>query len=162
MAKFVTELDEQLSAFVARQRVFFVASAPREGRVNLSPKGIDTFRVLSARRVGYLDLTGSGNETAAHTLDNGRLTFMFCAFEGPALIVRIYARGRVVRPADAEWPVLRPSFGAAVHGERQLVIGEVESVQSSCGYGVPLFEHRGDRRQLLEWAERAGPAGVAQ
>lgn len=99
MAKFYTELNESLRQFIAAQRIFFNASAPNQGRINISPKGLDTFRVLSDRRVGYLDLTGSENETAAHVAENGRLTLMFCSFENKPLILRLYGRGRVVRPA---------------------------------------------------------------
>jgi hypothetical protein len=162
MPKFLPALDERLSEFIRKQLLFFTATAPQDGRVNPSPKGLDTFRILSPSRVGYLDLTGSGNETAAHLLENGRITFMFCAFEGPPLILRLYAQGRSVQPHHAEWNELRPSFGPAMPGERQLIIGEIESVQTSCGYGVPLYEHHGDRKQLEEWALRKGQDGVEQ
>lgn len=162
MAKFLPALDDRLMAFINAQRMFFTGSAPREGRVNVSPKGLDCFRVLSSTRVGYLDLTGSGNETAAHLLENDRLTFMFCAFEGPPLILRLYAHGRSVQPHHAEWSELRTYFGPPMPGERQLIIGEIESVQTSCGYGVPLYAIKEDRKQLHAWAERKGPEGVAQ
>ena len=161
MAKFFPELSPSLCDFVGRQKIFFVASAPAHGRVNLSPKGMDTFRILSASRVGYLDATGSGNETAAHLVENGRVTFMFCAFEGAPLILRLYGRGRAVHPRDAEWAQLRPLFGPPLPGERQLVVAGIESVQTSCGFAVPLFEPRGDRTALREWAEKKGPDGVA-
>jgi len=161
MAKFFSELSPSLHDFIGRQKIFFVASAPAHGRVNLSPKGMDTFRVLSASRVGYLDATGSGNETAAHLAENGRVTFMFCAFDGAPLILRLYGRGQAVHPRDAEWAQLRPLFGPPLPGERQLVVAGIESVQTSCGFAVPRFEPRGDRTTLREWAEKQGPAGVA-
>jgi len=157
MPKFLPALDERLMAFIRAQRLFFTGSAPHDGRVNVSPKGLDSFRVLSPTRVGYLDLTGSGNETAAHLLENGRITFMFCAFEGPPLILRIYSRGRSVQPHHAEWNALRPHFGPPMSGERQLIIGEIESVQTSCGYGVPLYEYSGERTQLTAWATHRSP-----
>ena len=160
MAKFLPELAASHRDFIARQKIFFVASAPAAGRVNLSPKGMDTFRVLSSSRVGYLDATGSGNETAAHLLQNGRLTLMFCAFADAPLILRLYARGRSVPPADAEWRQLRPLFGPPLPGERQLIVADIESVQTSCGFGVPFFEYTGERTQLIEWAERKGPEGI--
>ena len=160
MAKFLPALDERLSDFIAHQKMFFTATAPADGRVNLSPKGLDTFRIISPTCVGYLDATGSGNETAAHLLQNGRITFMFCAFDGPPLILRLYARGRSVQPADGEWSALRPHFGPPMLGERQLIIADIDSVQTSCGFGVPLLEFKEHRPQLREWAERKGPEGV--
>ena len=161
MAKFFPELTTSQSEFVARQKIFFVASAPDAGRVNLSPKGMDTFRVLSATRVGYLDGTGSGNETAAHLLDNGRVTLMMCSFTTAPLIFRIYGRGRAVHPRDAEWAELRPHFGPPLPGERQIVVAEVESVQTSCGFAVPFFDYRGERDTLVASCTRRGPEGMA-
>lgn len=161
MAKFFSELSPTQQEFIAEQKIFFVASAPAAGRVNLSPKGMNTFRVLAPRRVGYLDATGSGNETSAHLADNGRLTFMFCAFTGAPLILRLYGRGRAVRPRDEEWPQLRPLFGPPLPGERQLIVAEIDSVQTSCGFAVPLMHYEADRTVLTDWAERKGPAGVA-
>lgn len=160
MAKFFPELSEGLRQFIDRQKIYFVSTAPAAGRVNLSPKGMDTFRVLTLQRFGYLDATGSGNETAAHLRENGRLTIMFCAFEEAPLILRLYARGRSVQPHDAEWAQLRPLFGPPLAGERQLIVGEIESVQTSCGYAVPFFNYEGEREELIEWAEKKGPAGV--
>ena len=161
MAKFASTLTPSHLAFIAAQKIYFVASAPAHGRVNLSPKGMDTFRVLSTTRVGYLDVTGSGNETAAHLLENGRVTLMMCSFTAAPLIFRIYGRGRVVQPADADWPQLRPLFGPPLAGERQLVLAEIESIQNSCGFGVPFFDYTGERPTLLDYAEKKGPAGMA-
>ena len=160
MAKFIPALTEGLIAFIAEQRLFFVGSAPRQGRVNLSPKGMDTFRVLSATQVGYLDMTGSGNETAAHLRENGRATFMFCAFEGAPMILRLYTTGRTVLPSHKEWKSIRSHFGPPLPGERQLIIADIESVQTSCGFGVPMYTFQEERTQLITWAEKKGPEGV--
>jgi hypothetical protein len=161
MAKFFPELATAHRDFIGAQKIYFTASAPRSGRVNLSPKGLDTFRILSPRRVGYLDCTGSGNETAAHLAENGRVTFMFCAFDGAPLILRVYGRGRAIHARDGEWAQLRPLFGPPLAGERQLIIAEIESVQTSCGFAVPLYTFEGDRDILTDWAEKKGPEGVA-
>ena len=161
MAKFVSALTAAHRDFIAAQKIYFVASAPATGRVNLSPKGIDTFRVLSATRVGYLDVTGSGNETAAHLLENGRITLMMCSFDTAPLIFRIYGRGRSVQPADADWTQLRPLFGPPIPGERQLIDVEIESIQTSCGFGVPFFTYTGERETLINYSEKKGPDGMA-
>jgi hypothetical protein len=161
MAKFFDALTPAHLEFIAAQKIYFVASAPHAGRVNLSPKGMDTFRVLSTKRVGYLDGTGSGNETAAHLRENGRMTIMMCSFTAAPLIFRIYGRGRAVHPGDAEWTELRPLFGPPLPGERQLIIAEVESVQTSCGFAVPFFDYRGERDTLVEYCVQKGPAGMA-
>lgn len=161
MAKFHSELTDDLCAFIRRQHMFFVASAPNAGRVNLSPKGLDTFRILSSRRVGYLDATGSGNETAAHVRENSRITFMFCAFADAPLILRLYGRGTAIRARDSAWAQLRPLFGAPMPGERQLIVADIESVQTSCGWGVPLYRYEADRTMLPEYSEKKGPAFTA-
>jgi hypothetical protein len=129
--------------------------------VNVSPKGLDSLRVLGPNQVVWLNGTGSGNETAAHLLENGRLTLMLCSFDAAPLIFRIYARGRSVQPGDADWTQLRPLFGPTLPGERQLVIAEIESIQTSCGFGVPFFDYTGERSTLLDYAEKKGPAGMA-
>jgi hypothetical protein len=149
MPKFLDALTPELTELIEQQPLFFVATAPlsSEGRVNLSPKGLDTFRVLSPNRVAYLDLTGSGNETAAHLRENGRVTFMFCSFGPKPLILRLYGQGRVVLPGEEEWDDLVPHF-EAFHGTRQIIVAEVELVQTSCGYGVPRMEPKGDRKTL--------------
>src|SRR5215813_6721601 len=142
MAKFYTELDAMLREFIGKQQMFFHATAPSQGRINLSPKGLDTFRVLSDKRVAYLDLTGSECETAAHLAENGRLTLMFCSFQDKPLILRLYGRGRVVRPRDAQWQELRPQF-PPLPGERQIIVLDIESVMTTCGFAVPLYEYQG-------------------
>lgn len=162
MGKVLTELTPDLTDFVRAQPVFFVATAPlaAEGHVNLSPKGLDTFRVLAPTRVAYLDLTGSGNETAAHVAENGRIALMFCAFSGAPRIVRLHGRGDVVAPGDARWADLVARF-PALPGARQIVVVEVERVSTSCGFGVPEMELVGERPTLVRWAEAKGPDGLA-
>lgn len=161
MAKKYSRLTPNLQAFIARQHMFFTASAPLtgDGRVNLSPKGIDTFRCLSPTLVAYLDLTGSGNETAAHVKENGRLTIMMCSFTGKPTILRMYGRGRVVRSIDPDWDNLYAHFDS-VPGERQIVALDIELVQTSCGFGVPVFEFKRQRNELAKWAERKGEEGL--
>lgn len=161
MAKLFDHITDELQAFIAAQPLFFVATAPlsASGHVNLSPKGLDSFRVLSPNQVAYLDLTGSGNETSAHLLENGRITFLFCAFQAKPLILRLYGQGRVVLPTDAEWESI------AVHlptlpGTRQIIVADIDRVQTSCGMGVPLLEYADQRPELLRWAETKGSAGV--
>lgn len=155
MGKVFEGLDDDLRGFIARQHVFFVASAPlsADGHVNLSPKGLDTFRVLGPTTVAYLDLTGSGVETIAHLRENGRLTVMFCAFEGRPRILRLYGRGRAVEPADVGWTELAAHF-PELPGVRSVVVLEVERIADSCGYAVPRYEYVGDRPQLAEWCEK--------
>jgi hypothetical protein len=161
MAEFFDALNDKHIAMITAQPVFFVATAAAEGRVNLSPKGYDAFRVLSPTRVAYLDLGGSGNETHAHLAaeqaDAGRITLMFCNFQQPALILRIYGRGRAVLPQDAEWEDLAAHF-ALLPGTRQIFEIAVESVQTSCGYGVPLMHLESERETLVKYHRQADPA----
>lgn len=161
MAEFFDALNDKHIAMITAQPVFFVATAEAEGRINLSPKGYDAFRVLSPARVAYLDLGGSGNETHAHLAadqaDAGRITLMFCNFQQPALILRIYGRGRAVLPQDAEWEALAAHF-ALLPGTRQIFEIAVESVQTSCGYGVPLMHLETERETLVKYHRQADPA----
>src|SRR5258708_17307285 len=161
MAKFFSQLDDSLISFINGQKVFFTASAPARGRINLSPKGMDTFRCLDEQTVGYLDLTGSGNETSAHLLENGRLTFMFCSFIGEPLILRLYGRGEVIRPKRARWSELSARFNA-IAGQRQIILLHIESVQTSCGFAVPVMEFKEERKTLQTWAEKKGIDGIQQ
>ena len=157
MGKTYDVIDEQLADFIRAQHVFFVATAPSAGgRVNLSPKGLDAFRILDGRTVAYLDLTGSGVETIAHLRDNGRITIMFCAFEGPPKILRLYGRGEVLVPDHPEFARLAAGFPSHV-GTRSVIRVAVERIADSCGYGVPRYRYEGERRQLLDWAARKGP-----
>ena len=156
MADFSEALDGKHIAMIEKQPVFFVATAAADARINLSPKGYDAFRVLSPTQVAYLDLGGSGNETHAHLAADGRITIMFCNFEQPALILRIYGRGRPVLPQDAEWGALAERF-TLMPGTRQIFVIDIESVQTSCGWGVPLMTLEDERRTLLKAHTKANP-----
>ncbi|HRF48435.1 MAG TPA: pyridoxamine 5'-phosphate oxidase family protein, partial [Anaerolineales bacterium] len=153
MAKTHPHITDAIRAFIERQHLFFVASAPLsgEGHVNLSPKGLDCFRVLGPDRVAYLDVIGSGNETSAHLLENGRITFMFCAFDGPPNIVRLYGRGHVVLPSAEGWDELAARV-MVPPAARQFIVADITRVQTSCGFGVPLFDLKGHREHMAEWA----------
>jgi hypothetical protein len=156
-------ISEELGEFIASQHVFFVATAPSGdgGHVNLSPKGLDTFTVIDPTTVAYLDLTGSGVETIAHLRDNGRITIMFCAFDGKPLIVRLYGRGEVLPTGDPEADALLSRFGS-YPGARSVIRVRLDRVSTSCGYGVPLLQYEGARDQLRKWAERRGADGLAE
>lgn len=156
------EIDDALAGFLMAQHVFFVATAPlaADGHVNLSPKGLDDFRVLGPRQVAYLDRTGSGVETIAHLRENGRIVLMFCAFEGPPRIVRLHGRGEAVRPGDPRYDALAANFEAR-EGARSIVVADVRRVSDSCGYGVPKMDFVENRRQLDSWARKKGDDGVA-
>lgn len=159
MASFFDELNEKHQAFIDSQKIFFVATADQTGRINLSPKGYDSLKVLTPRRLIWLNLTGSGNETAAHLLKVNRMTLMFCAFDGPPMILRIYGSANVVHPHDAEWDEFHSHFGQHV-GSRQIFAVDVDSVQTSCGFGVPKFSYDDDRPTLLDHANKKGPDGI--
>jgi hypothetical protein len=161
MGKLYDEIDDSLRRFIERQHVFFVGTAPTDpdGHLNVSPKGLDTFRILAPHTVAYLDLTGSGIETVAHLRQNGRITIMFCAFEGRPLIVRLYGRGRVVEPGDGDWDALTAHF-PEYPGVCSVVVMDVERVADSCGFAVPLYEYKGERSQLIDYANSKGPEGM--
>lgn len=163
MGKVYDEIDGQLADFLKRQHVFFVgtAAASLDGHLNVSPKGLDTFRILGPRSVAYLDLTASGIETVAHLRQNGRITLMFCAFEGRPLIVRLHGRGRVVEPDDGEWEGLAARF-PDYPGTRAVVVVDVERIADSCGFAVPLYEYKGQRPQLIDYAHNKGPEGLEE
>lgn len=154
MADFTETLTAKHMEMIGKQPIFFTATAADDGRINLSPKGYDSFRVLSPERVAYLDLGGSGNETHAHLVADGRITIMFCDFDRPALIVRIYGRGRPVLPQDDEWEALADHF-TILPGTRQIFVIEVESVQSSCGWGVPFMTLERERDTLTKYHAQA-------
>ncbi|MEK7256113.1 MAG: pyridoxamine 5'-phosphate oxidase family protein [Bacteroidota bacterium] len=162
MAKFSTSIQPSHKAFIENQHLFFVATAPlsEAGRINVSPKGIDTFRVLSEGKVAYADFIGSGNETSAHTLENGRITFMFCAFEDAPNILRLYGKGFTVLPGTEAWESLAPHF-KLFPNTRQIIVADIDLVQTSCGYGVPFFEYVGEREIMFDWAEKKGAQGLA-
>lgn len=161
MGKTVEAISDELAAFIGAQKIFFVATAPLEsdGHVNLSPKGLDTFKVIGPNEVAYLDLTGSGIETVAHLKQNGRICIMFCAFEGRPKIVRLHGRGEVL-VEGATFDSLSeqlPHFD----GARSVVRVDVERVSTSCGFGVPLYEFVGERDNMAQWVEKKGPEGIA-
>ncbi|MGZ4681714.1 MAG: pyridoxamine 5'-phosphate oxidase family protein [Acidimicrobiales bacterium] len=161
MARTHDTLDDNLRDWISAQHVFFVATAPTaaDAHVNLSPKGYDSFRVLDDRTVAYLDLTGSGVETIAHLQDNGRLTFMFCGFEGPPRILRLFGRGEAVRPGHEDFDALVGQF-PAMPGIRSVIRCHLDRIQSSCGYSVPFMDYRSERETLTDWAARKGPEGI--
>jgi len=161
MAKLFDHITDELQTFIAAQPLFFVATAPlsETGHINLSPKGLDCFRILSPNQVAYLDLTGSGNETSAHLLENGRITFLFCAFQEKPLILRLYGQGRVVLPTFADWQDVAAHF-PALPGTRQIIVATIDRVQTSCGLGVPLLDYVEQRQELIRWAEKKGDVGV--
>ena len=162
MGKEQAQIGEEHMGFIRDQKMFFVCTAPlsAEGHINLSPKGYDCFRILSPTKVGYLDITGSGNETSAHLLENGRITFMFCAFDGPPKILRLYGKGRTVLPTDDEWKTLSEQF-TILPATRQIIIADIYKVKSSCGFGVPLYGYEGERDHAFKWAEKKGEEGLA-
>jgi hypothetical protein len=139
--------------FIRKQRIFFVGSAPltADGHVNISPKGHDVLRIFSSNEVAYLDLTGSGNETSAHLKENGRITFMFLAFEGPPMILRLYGSGNVILPGTPEWTDMAKHFDI-LPGARQIIHAKIETVKTSCGYSVPFYSYDGERDTLQQWA----------
>jgi hypothetical protein len=159
MAKFYSDLDASLQNFIKEQKIFFTATAPQKGRINLSPKGIDTFRCIDNKTVAYLDLTGSGNETSAHLNEDSRMTIMFCSFSDNPLILRLYGQGKVIRPRDKEWQTFYSLF-KPLPGERQIIVLEVDSAQTSCGFGVPVYEFKEERKTLIEWANKKGEQGI--
>ena len=156
MAEFFDTLNDKHIAMINAQPMFFVATAAADARINLSPKGYDAFRILAPDRVGYLDLGGSGNETNAHLAADGRITIMFCNFQQPALILRIYGTGRAVLPKDPEWAALAENF-TLISGTRQIFDIKVESVQTSCGWGVPLMKMEAERATLKKAHSHANP-----
>ncbi len=159
MGKKYTELNEKLTEFIQQQKLFFVGTAAGDGRINVSPKGMDTLRILSTTRIVWLNLTGSGNETAAHLFENHRITLMFCAFEGNPMILRIYGHAQVWHHRDSEWNQLISLFQPLL-GSRQLIDMKIDLVHTSCGMGVPYLEFKGERDQLSKWAENKGEAGI--
>jgi hypothetical protein len=162
MAKQFDGIDDALAAWIRAQHVFFVASAPLSGagHVNLSPKGLDSFAILGPREVAYLDFVGSGAETLAHARENGRITLMWCAFEGAPRIVRLHGRARAVEPGDAEYATLAAEFPP--RPARAVLRIALERISDSCGYGVPLLRFEGERPQLDAWAARKGESGLRQ
>ena len=164
MTKVHNELTDELLSWIKNQPMYFLGSAPlsAQGHINLSPRGLDSLRVLDPNQVLILDLTGSGNETAAHVMENGRLTIMFCAFEGAPRILRLYGEAEVILADHPDWPSLRAEFPNNIPGIRQIFRLLVTRVQTSCGYGVPLMDFVAQREDLLDWARKKGEPGLAE
>jgi Pyridoxamine 5'-phosphate oxidase len=161
MGKSYDGITPELSSWIGRQRMFFVATAPLagDGLINCSPKGMDTFRILGPRDVAYMDLTGSGIETIAHSRENGRIVFMFCAFEGPPKIVRLHGTSEVLLADSPEFQAvasLIPTYLA----QRAIIRARLTRISDSCGYGVPRYEYAGDRDMLVRWSASKGPEGL--
>ena len=161
MAKVFDHLTNDLQKFIAAQQIFFVATAPLSatGHINISPKGLDSFRILSPHQVAYLDLTGSGNETSAHLQENGRITLMFCALQGKPMILRLFGQGKTVLPTSPDWDTLYARF-PNLPGTRQIFVVEIDRIQTSCGTGVPLFEYQQQRDEMVHWAAQKGEASM--
>lgn len=161
MAEKFDHLSDKLIEFIGKQHIFFVGTAGAEGFVNVSPKGMDSLRVLDAKRVAWLNLTGSGNESAAHVQENGRMTIMFCSFDKQPMILRLYGQAQALHPRDASWPTMISLFPEHP-GARQIFVLDMELVMTSCGYAVPYYELQGERATLTRWAENHGPDGIEQ
>jgi len=162
MAEFFDSIQQAHRDFIDAQPMFFTATACDTGRINLSPKGMDCFRVLSPGLCGYGDLTGSGNETAAHIRRDGRLTFMFNSFSRNALILRLYGQGEVVEKATERFDEIAPHFDVSVPGFRQIILMHVQSVQTSCSYAVPQMTLEAERQTLVKFAENLGEEKLAE
>jgi hypothetical protein len=162
MARKFPRIEAALATFIGRQRIFFTATAAPGARINISPREGAALRVLSPNAVCYLDQTGSGAETAAHARADGRMTIMLCAFEGPPMILRLYGTGQSILRGSSEYAAMLAEHyaGEETPGARQIVHLAVDLVQISCGYGVPLFDHVGDRATLRDWAARQGEDGL--
>ena len=159
MPKLYEEITDGLKEFIGQQKLFFVATADTGGRINLSPKGGDTLRVHGKNRVLWLNLTGSGNETAAHMLAMNRITIMFCSFEGSPTILRLYGKGKVIHENDPDWDQLISQFPENT-GARQIFDITVDFIQTSCGFQVPLYGYEGERDLLDKWSVKKGRDGI--
>lgn len=161
MAQQYPALNDRLIDFINSQQLFFVGTATADSRVNISPKGMDSLRVINANRVMWLNVTGSGNETAAHVEDNPRMTIMFAAFTGKPMILRLYGKATAIHQRDQQWASLYPQFDP-LPGARQIFILDIDLVQTSCGMAVPLFDYVGDRESLNNWAAKQGDVGIRE
>lgn len=161
MGKKLDHITTELQAFIKKQPLFFVGTAAKAGRVNISPKGTDSFRVINENKIVWLNLTGSGNETAAHLLKNSRMTIMFCAFEGKPLILRLYGQAQIYHHRDAEFEKYIGLFEENA-GSRQIIEMDVDLVQTSCGYAVPFMEYQEERTTLNDWARKQGPERIQE
>jgi hypothetical protein len=161
MGKVYQQIDDSLARLIRSQHVFFVATAPLNpaGHLNLSPKGLNSFRILDSTTVAYLDLTGSGVETIAHVRENGRIVLMFCTFEGAPKVLRLYGRGDVIEPDHPRFTELRDHFDEQP-GMRAIIVVSLDRIADSCGWGVPRYRYESERSQLIEWAEKKGQRGL--
>lgn len=159
MGKKLEHITPELAEFIQQQKIFFVGTAAEEGRVNISPKGTDTFRVLGENKIVWLNLTGSGNETAAHLLKNNRMTIMFCAFEGKPMILRLYGTAQIFHNRDEKFEEYFRLFEDFT-GARQIIEMDVDLVQTSCGFAVPLMDFKEERTILTNWAVKQGEEGI--
>ena len=155
MGKQFEQLDEDQKKFITKQKIFFVGTAASTGRVNISPKGMDTFRVIDNYKIVWLNLTGSGNETAAHLLKDNRMTIMFCSFEGKPLILRLYGTAKIYHQSDSAYKEYISLF-PSIPGSRQIIEMDIDMVQTSCGFAVPFMDFKEERTQLKSWAEKQG------
>ena len=151
MAKIYDALNEKLTQFIEAQKIFFTGTAAAEGRVNVSPKGTDSLRVMNDKQILWLNLTGSGNETAAHLKEINRITLMFCAFEGEPLILRIYGSARTIHRQDPDWEKYYAEFPTN-NGARNIFLVDIDNVQTSCGFAVPYMDYKEDRTILTDWS----------
>lgn len=163
MAKLVNGLSAKHIEFIKKQKMFFVATAPlgQNTFINLSPKGLEHTQVINSQEIAYMDFTGSGNETSAHLLENGRITLMFCSFDKVPNILRIYGSGKVILPNDKDWDTYASLFHITV-ACRQIITIAIKAVQTSCGYGVPMYTYIGDRDTMYEWGNKKGKTGINQ
>jgi hypothetical protein len=160
MAKKYTSLSSDHQKFISEQKLFFVATADSDSRINLSPKGMDSFRITNENTALWLNMTGSGNETAAHVLEDGRMTIMFCAFEGKPIILRLYGKARAIHPRDSEWVGFIHYFPENP-GARQIFELTIDLIVTSCGMGVPFYDYKEERTQLNDWATKKGSDGLS-
>jgi hypothetical protein len=159
MGKQFSEISKDLQEFIEEQKIFFVGTATADSKVNVSPKGMESFRVMGPNQVLWLNVTGSGNETAAHITENSRMTIMFTAFTGKPMILRLYGQAKAIHRNDPEWGNLFSLF-PPIPGARQIFNMEVEMVQTSCGMAVPFYDYQGERDQLNTWAANKGEEGI--
>lgn len=159
MGKQLDQLNSSLEEFISKQKVFFVGTAMSEGKINISPKGMNTFSVVQPNRVVWLNLTGSGNETATHLIESNRMTILFCAFEGNPLILRLYGSAKVYHERDEQYGEYIKLFPGYL-GSRQIIEMDIDLIQLSCGYGVPLMDFQAERTELADWAAKKGVDGI--
>ncbi|MFM6943409.1 MAG: pyridoxamine 5'-phosphate oxidase family protein [Aquirufa sp.] len=162
MGEFYKQISASQESFIKKQHMYFVGTAPLsgDGHINVSPKGLDSFRVISPNQVAYLDVVSSGNETSAHMLENGRITIMFCSFDKKPLILKLYGKGETILPSNEKWDTYSQGFDV-YESTRQIIVVDVELVQSSCGFGVPRYDFIEHRDIHFSWAAQKGSEGLS-